>query len=153
MNINQFRFRHRLRVRNYEVDWQGVVHNTIYLLYCEIGRVEYLRHIGAELDLNSINSVHRIVLSRNEIDYKNPARFDSELEICTRIPEIGNTSFIFEGLIIDVQTGDTVVENRAYHVWLDASIWTPVRVPEDFRKLVRNYEGSVLSERDTILRP
>jgi len=41
-------FQHTIpvQVRNYEVDWQGIVHNAVYLLYFEIGRVDYFKHIG-----------------------------------------------------------------------------------------------------------
>ncbi|MBI4417163.1 MAG: hypothetical protein HY563_00195, partial [Ignavibacteriales bacterium] len=46
-----FGHRTELTVRNYEVDWQGIVHNAVYLLYFEMGRVEYLKQIGATLDL------------------------------------------------------------------------------------------------------
>jgi acyl-CoA thioester hydrolase len=153
MERENFKFNINLRVRNYEIDWQGIVHNTVYLLYCEVGRVEYLRHIGAEVDLNSINAKSKIVLSRNEINYINPAYFDMELEVHTRIPEIGNTSFIFEGLIVDHKSGEIIVRNRAYHVWLNPVDDSPVRVPENFRKKVKDHEGDSLVEKDTIPRP
>jgi acyl-CoA thioester hydrolase len=153
MEAGKFRFKIDLRVRNYEVDWQGIVHNTVYLLYCEVGRVEYLKHIGATVDLNTINGINKIVLSRNEINYIKPARFDMMLEVYTRISEIGNSSFIFESLIIDPESGELIAENRAYHVWLDSEENSPQRVPEDFRKIVRDFEGNTLSERGSISRP
>jgi len=94
-------FRHRitLRVRNYQVDWQGIVHNAIYLEYFETGRIEYLRRIGRVLDLASINRSSRVVLARNEIDYISPAKFDDLLEVGTKVSQIGTSSFIFEGVI------------------------------------------------------
>jgi acyl-CoA thioester hydrolase len=142
-----FKCKTSLRVRTYEVDWQGIVHNTVYLLYCEIGRVEYLKTIGADLDLNKINSSHRVVLSRNEIDYKAPAQFDMEIDIFTRIPEIGNSSFVFEGLLFKASTDAIIAENRAFHVWLSRDTGLPSRVPDSFRTLVREYEGKHLTER------
>src|SRR5712692_1637417 len=86
----------QVRVRNYEVDWQGIVHNAVYLLYFEIGRVEYLKNLGVKIDIDSIQRDYKVVLVRNEINYKSPARFDELLNVYTRIASIRNTSFTFE---------------------------------------------------------
>jgi acyl-CoA thioester hydrolase len=131
----------QLRVRNYEVDWQGIVHNANYLLYCEIGRVEYLKAIGASIDLNSINRSSKVVLARNEIDYKHPARFDDLLNVYTRIASIRNSSFVMEGIVQLAASEEMVAENVAYHVWLDHENGLPKNVPDEFRQLVQSYEG------------
>jgi len=146
MEKQLFNFKTSVRVRSYEVDWQGIVHNTVYLLYCEIGRVEYLNHIGADLDLNRVNSTNRVVLSRNEIDYKSPARANMEIEVYTRIAEIGNSSFIFEGMLRNADTDVLIAENRAFHVWVNSSASHSIAVPEDFRTLVRKQEKGNLKE-------
>ncbi len=136
-------FKHstQIRVRNYEVDWQGIVHNGNYLLYCEVGRVEYLRHIGATVDLNSINSDSRVVLVRNEIDYLAPAKFDDLLTVYTRISFIKNSSFAMEGIVERASTGERIVENVAYHVWLDPETNKSKPVPDAMRRLVQSFEG------------
>ncbi len=146
MEKQQFNFKTSLRVRTYEVDWQGIVHNTVYLLYCEVGRSEYLKQIGANLDLNKVNTSNRVVLSRNEIDYKSPARFDMEIDVYTRIAEIGNSSFIFEGMLRDAATDILIATNRAFHVWLSPTTGTPMEIPEEFRILVRKQEKGNLKE-------
>jgi acyl-CoA thioester hydrolase len=142
MDKHKFRHSIQIRVRNYEVDWQGVVHNGNYLLYCEVGRVEYFKHIGAKLDLNTINGESKVVLVRNEIDYKASAQFDALLNVYTRIAHIRNTSFAMESFVEHAETGDRIVNNVAYHVWLDPTTNRPTPVPLDFRKLIRSYEGA-----------
>jgi acyl-CoA thioesterase FadM len=37
MDITKFKHKVQLRVRNYDIDWQGIVHNAVYSLYLEIG--------------------------------------------------------------------------------------------------------------------
>jgi acyl-CoA thioester hydrolase len=130
-----------VRVRNYEVDWQGIVHNAVYLLYFEIGRVEYFRDIGAPLELGSVRGENKVVLVRNEIDYKLPVRFDAALKVHTRVSRIKNTSFWMEGVLELVSTGAFVATNVAYHVWLDHRTDRPRDVGDDFRKLVEKHEG------------
>ncbi|HTP79872.1 MAG TPA: thioesterase family protein [Bacteroidota bacterium] len=131
----------QIRVRNYEVDWQGIVHNGNYLLYCEVGRVEYLKHIGAAVDLNSVNNESKVVLVRNEIDYRAPARFDELLNVYTRTAFIHDSSFMMEGILEDARTGRLIAENKAFHVWLDPASGRGKRVPENFRGLIRSFEG------------
>jgi acyl-CoA thioester hydrolase len=141
--MDRLKFKHetQLRVRNYEVDWQGIVHNAIYLQYFEVGRIEYLKHIGMNLDLNSIRQDSRVVLVRNEVDYKSSARFDDVLTIRTRVSYIRNTSFGFEGIIEESASKRVVSENIAIHVWLHPRSGEPVTVGEHFRKAVMKFEG------------
>lgn len=137
------RFQHsiELRVRNYEIDWQGIVHNAVYLQYFEVGRVEYLKTIGARLDLNSVRGESKVVLVRNEIDYKLPLHFDDLLVVRTRISAIRNSSFLMEGILELQPAGTTVATNVAHHVWLDPTTNRPRTVGDEFRKLVQQYEG------------
>lgn len=130
-----------VRVRNYEIDWQGVVHNAIYLHYFEVGRIDYLDRIGAKVDVNTINHESKVVLARNEVDYISPARFGDALIVHSRVSVIKNTSFVFEGILEREKTGEFVAENVAVHVWLNPATNTPTPVPDDFRKLVQRFEG------------
>jgi acyl-CoA thioester hydrolase len=123
------------------VDWQGIVHNGNYLLYCEVGRIEYLKSVGATVDMQSINGSSKVVLVRNEIDYKSSARFDDLLNVYTRTSFIRNTSFAMESLIELAGTGELIAANVAYHVWLDPATGTPVTIGNDFRKLIQAFEG------------
>jgi acyl-CoA thioester hydrolase len=142
MDRSTFKHKTSVRVRNYEVDWQGIVHNANYLLYCEVGRIEYLKDLGAKVDIKSINGNSKIVLVRNEIDYKSPAMFDQLLHVYTRTSFIRNTSFAMESLIENAQTGEMIATNVAYHVWLDPVTGTPTTIGNEFRTLVKSFEGA-----------
>jgi acyl-CoA thioester hydrolase len=136
---SHFRFSTSLRVRNYEVDWQGIVHNAVYLHYFETARIAYLELMGVRIDVNAIRRESQIVLARNEIDYRHPARFGDNLDIATRVSFIRETSFAFEGII--ESSGRVIAENVAIHVWLDQQTGKPVRVGRWFREAVNRYEG------------
>lgn len=141
MDKSKFKHQTQIRVRNYEVDWQGIVHNANYLLYCEVGRIEYFKQVGLSIDLNTIRGESKVVLVRNEIDYKLSALFDDLLNIYTRVAFIKNTSFGMEGILEKASTGERVAENVAFHVWLDPSTDRPKPVPDKFRESVKAYEG------------
>ncbi len=153
MDYSKFKHSTQVRVRNYEVDWQGVVHNANYLLYFEVGRVEYLKHLGVKLDLSTIKNENRVVLVRNEINYKSPANFDELLGIYTRITYIKNTSFTFEGYIQEVTSKRLVAENLAVHVWLHPQTGEPITVSGNFREVVEKFEGKRMIINDIPLIP
>ncbi len=141
MNSADFRFYTDERVRNYEVDWQGIVHNAIYLHYFETSRIDYLHHIGVTVNIDSIQKEGKVVLVRNEVNYKNPARYGDAMKVYTRISAIKNTSFVFEGMLIRKGDNLLLAENVAYHVWISPETSRPIPVPEAFRKTVRSFEG------------
>jgi acyl-CoA thioester hydrolase len=137
----KFKFKTQVQVRNYEIDWQGVVHNANYLLYFEVGRVAYLEHVGVKVDVKSIRHESRVMVVRNEIDYRAPARFGDILDVYTRISFIRDTSFAFEGVLEHAETKLVIAENVSFHVWLDDTRNRPIRVPDEFRNVIGRFEA------------
>lgn len=73
-----------LRVRYPEVDAMGYLHHSRYLQYFEMGRVELLRHLGhsyADLERRGVF----FVVVKAEIRYRQPARYDEELTLLTKL--------------------------------------------------------------------
>ncbi len=73
-----------IRVRYPEVDAMGYLHHSRYLQYFEMGRVELLRSMGvsyADLERRGVF----FVVTKAEIRYKAPARYDDELTLVTKI--------------------------------------------------------------------
>lgn len=135
-------FRHKVssRVRSYDVDRQSIVHNAVYLYWLEAARVEYFREIGLPIDLHTFVTKHRFVVARTEIDYIYPALFDQEYEVLTRIPQMRNTSFVFEQAA-RLTDGRILLKARSVMVHLNAAHHNPEHIPESYRKLIREYEG------------
>jgi len=73
-----------IRVRYPEVDAMGYLHHSRYLQYFEIGRVELLRsrgHSYADLERQGVF----FVVTKAEIRFKAPARYDEELTLLTKL--------------------------------------------------------------------
>lgn len=143
VNTSKFKHKYQVRVRNFEVDAQGIVHNAIYLEYCEIGRVEYVRTLGLKLSpLGIINDGFRVNVRRNEIDYEAPARLDDLIDVYTRISYIKNSSFCFEHLLVNSETGQLLSIQKSIQVHLNFETNRPERLPDRVRSLVIEYEGN-----------
>lgn len=142
MELSKFTFKTQVSVRNYEIDWQGIVHNANYLLYFEVGRVAYLEHLGIQVDINTIQHESKIVVARNEIDYVSPAHFGETLDVHTRISFIRNTSFAFEGVLEESTCKREIGRNVCVHVWLNHKTNEPMLVPDEFRRKIQQFEGN-----------
>jgi acyl-CoA thioester hydrolase len=138
--LQLFKHIHPITVRNYEIDWQGIVHNGNYLLYFEIARVEYMKAIGMKIDQRSISGPVRIVIVRNELDYFSSATFDDRLLVHTRITAVKNSSFVCEAVMMNERTNTLVARNISILVWTDPATGKSMPIPDDVRNLVETFE-------------
>lgn len=94
MTRKDYAFQLPMRVRDYEVDCQGIVNNANYLHYMEHTRHEFCRAAGysfAEMHLKGIDPVLRSVT----IEYRQPLGLGQEFLSCINIRREG-AKFIFD---------------------------------------------------------
>ena len=94
--MEAFSFAHRQRVRFGETDMQHVVYYANYLLYAEVGRVAYLRHLGIDYTKDFLDRGVDFTIGEAHLKYRAPLRFDEELDIKVRVGEIRHSSWSFE---------------------------------------------------------
>jgi len=73
-----------IRVRYTEVDAMGYLHHSRFLQYFEMGRIEFLRALGfsyADLEREGVF----FVVTKAEVNFKAPAKYDEELTLTTRV--------------------------------------------------------------------
>ncbi|WP_295731048.1 thioesterase family protein [uncultured Muribaculum sp.] len=102
-------FRLPMKVRDYEVDAEGIVNNAIYLHYFEHTRHEFCEHAGlsfAQMHARGIDPV----LNRVEIDYRTPLRLGERFTSCLNIAREG-ARFIFLQDIYN-ESGQLVVAGK-----------------------------------------
>lgn len=102
-----------IRVRYADTDRMGIVYYGNYPLYFEIGRSEYMRQKGCayrEVEERG----HYLVVVRMEIKYYNPAFYDDELTVRTRISEWKSRGLTFQYRIF--RDGEIIVEGKTMHI-------------------------------------
>jgi acyl-CoA thioester hydrolase len=75
----------KIRVRYAETDQMGVVYYANYLVWFEVGRVEYLRQLGFEYAAMEKDDGCLLPVVEVNCRYKAPARYDEELVLETRV--------------------------------------------------------------------
>ncbi len=112
-----------------DTDGMGIVYYANYLRWFEVGRVELLRRKGlAYRDLTQ-RGIH-LPVTRAEVRYLSPARYDDALVIHAEIRELKRASISFS-YRIERDDGTPLADGSTTHAFTDDG-GRVVRVPEGF---------------------
>ena len=121
-----FRFATDVRVRFAETDAQGVAHNSVYLVWFEIARIDYLaRFRGGYPELRA-EGIEALTIE-SHVRYLAPARFDDRLTIRCACGDLRGARFRFNYSI--ERDGTAVADGWTQHACVDAATHRPTRVP------------------------
>ena len=106
----------RVRVRYAETDQMGVVYHANYLIWFEVGRVDFIRKLG--MDYRSMEHEDGIGIAVVDVSarYKYPARYDDELAIETRLLAARGAVVKFGYRIVKAADGTLLCEGETVHV-------------------------------------
>jgi acyl-CoA thioester hydrolase len=96
-----------VRVRYAETDRMGVVYYANYLVWCEVGRVEFLRGQGrsyAALEREGVG----LAVAEARVRYLSPARFDDLVRVETTLTAVRSRAVMFDYVISRTETGTTL---------------------------------------------
>jgi acyl-CoA thioester hydrolase len=123
--------RARVRVRYAETDQMGVVYHANYIVWMEVGRVEFCRANGLSYrEMEDDGALHLAVIEAN-CRYIAPARYDDEVEIETIIEKATTRGVHFAYTMRNAGTGQKLAEGFSRHLFLDRDL-KPMRLPERF---------------------
>jgi acyl-CoA thioester hydrolase len=112
----------RFRVRYAETDQMGVVYYANYLVWMELGRVEYCRAVGVRYrDMEEQDGV-LLAVAKAECRYVQPARYDEEILIETGIAKAHARLVTFRYRIKRGGDGQLLAEGETTHVFCDRSM-------------------------------
>lgn len=123
-----------LRVRYAETDQMGVVYHSHYLVWCEMGRTDYIRALGktyAELEREGVG----LAVADASIRYHAPARYDDRIRVETTLDSVRSRAITFDYVITNADTGDRLVSARTTLVSIDDA-GRPVALPPATRDLL-----------------
>jgi acyl-CoA thioester hydrolase len=121
-----FRFATEVKVRFAETDAQGVAHNSVYLVWFEVARIDYLARFRGGYPGLRADGVEALTIE-SHVRYLAPAAFDDRLTIRARCGELRGARFRFDyGVERD---GERIADGWTRHACVDAVSYRPTRVP------------------------
>ena len=117
----------RVRVRYADTDAMGVVYNSVYLVWFEVGRTEWLRDRGVpyrEIESRGIS----LPLVEATLRLRSAARYDDVLDIETVLQEVRSRRIVFSYRILF--GGRCVAEGTTMHVPVESAVGHGVRTPD-----------------------
>jgi acyl-CoA thioester hydrolase len=120
----------RVRVRYAETDQMGVVYHANYLIWMEVGRVEFCRLAGfryRDLELDGV----RLAVVEAYCKYLSPALYDDEVVIRTRIENAHPRIVRFAYEMVAAEDGRRLAEGFTVHVFCGSNR-RAARLPEKY---------------------
>ncbi len=120
-----------LRVRYAETDQMGVVYYANYLIWMEVGRVEFCRAQGIRYrDMEEGDGILLVVVEAN-CRYLAPARYDDEVRIATTLSEASPRMVRFDYELFGQATGARLAHGFTKHIFCGRD-FRPTKLPEKY---------------------
>lgn len=108
-----------VRVRYAETDQMGVVYHANYLVWFEVGRVDFIRRLG--MDYRTMEQEDGLGIAVVDVSarYKAPARYDDQIRIETRLAAARGAVIKFSYRVIRSVDNVLLCEGETVHVVVD----------------------------------
>ncbi len=124
------------RVRYAETDQMQVVYHSNYLIWCEIGRTEFIRALGTpyvELERRNVT----LAVVEASLRFHAGARYDNLIRVSTTIRDVKSRTITFDYVITNAETGERFVtaSTKLASLTRDARLTS---LPEQLRSVLRD---------------
>ena len=121
-----------VRVRYAETDQMGVAYHSNYLVWMEVGRVEFFRAAGLRYrDFEEQAQMHLAVVEA-QVRYLAPARYDDPVVIRTVMASVHPRMLTLEYEMRHEETGQALAKGHTKHVFLSRETLKPSKLPPAF---------------------
>ncbi|MBM3794145.1 MAG: acyl-CoA thioesterase [Acidobacteria bacterium] len=125
----------QLRVRYAETDQMGVVYHANYLVWMEVGRVEFFRAAGLRYRDFETNAGLHLAVAEAQARYLAPARYDDPVIVRTSMGKARPRMVTLEYEIRHGETSAPLATGFTKHVFLAAGTMRPAKLPLEYYSL------------------
>ena len=118
-----------VRVYYEDTDSGGVVYYANYLKFMERARTEWLRSYSIEQNILRDQFGVIFAVSKVQIDYCLPAKFNDELVVTAKVSKKGKASIIFEQAVL--RKNAVLATAKIKIACVDANLFKPVPIPKE----------------------
>lgn len=121
------------RVRYAETDQMGVVYHANYLVWCEMGRTDFIRRRGMSYaDMERAGT--KLAVADVNARFHGAARYEELIRVQTTLADIQSRFIVFDYVITNAESGQRLVTARTSLVSID-SAGKPRSLPAEIRAL------------------
>ncbi|NBC26497.1 MAG: YbgC/FadM family acyl-CoA thioesterase [Bacteroidetes bacterium] len=137
--MKSYDFEIEMDVRDYELDTQGLVNNSVYQQYLEHARHQLLKKLGLNFNEMHNNGVDAVV-HKAELVYKKPLMGDDSFVVRSSIRQSGNVRFLFDQDIYRRPDETLMLTGVVTTVFMSGG--RPIRPPEEVVEALKKYRKS-----------
>ena len=137
--MSDFKFYIPVKIRYSDLDPQWHVNNTRYLVFTEEARLAYLVELGL-FDGKSFLDLQMIIADIH-VAYISPIALGQKVRVGTRAARIGNKSITFDYIVEDADSGELLAKAEVVGVTYDYRSQKTISVPDDWRRIIGDFEG------------
>jgi len=126
-----------IQIRFGDIDALGHINNNIYFSYFDLGKTSYFDTIKPTT-VNWTDGL--IVVAHIDVDFFSPIYYKEKIVVDSKIVSLGEKSGVFLQQIRNVKNGDIKCRCKSVFVTYNANTQSSMLVPEDWRKVIAEYE-------------
>jgi acyl-CoA thioester hydrolase len=129
-----------IEVRYSDLDAQGHVNNAKFITYFEHARTHYWRHLTIFKPGSSFLDVG-IIMADLQITFLAPILWENKIKAGVRTTHLGNKSLTLHQCIVDQDSVKEYATGKIVLVAYDYHQGNSIPVPEDWRRIIGDFEG------------
>jgi len=124
-------------------DAMGHINNVLYARYYESARTSYF---GKLLEMDFVNKMPTgVILADMKIAYLQQLHHPATMQIGARVSRLGGSSLHFDAAVFVDEHDQPISTSRATLVWFDYGQNKTLRIPQEIRQTIIDYETIVPS--------
>ncbi len=124
-------FKMRRQVAWHDIDMAQHVNNAVYLEYAEECGMQVIAAYSWPVQ-RMTSEGFAIILRRHQIEYRQPALLDEEIEIATWASNVRRSTATRHYTIRRMKDGELLAQIHTLGVWVDFATGRPIRIPDHF---------------------
>ncbi len=111
----------RLIARYAETDMMGIIHHSVYPIWFEAARTEFIKEAGISYSECEKKGL-MLPLIELACSYIKPAHYEDEIIIESKIAKMSPVRLVMSYEVQNAKTGETLARGTTTHVWTDTKM-------------------------------
>ncbi len=138
-----------ITVRYCETDCMGVVHHSVYPVWFEIARTDYISKTGMSYSEMEKNGV-MLPVTGISCKYIRPARYGDIVTVETKITRLTLARIEFSYIVTKKDDSEILTTGTSAHGFVDSKTFRPLNLKKFMPELYANIESEFFKDKDTL---